>query len=68
MSNRWTDILDQAGDRNLGTTLIRLARLAESAHRHQAAERLKSSFRADGSAPRPLPPVHRGVLHTEVNA
>lgn len=73
------DISRRAGDANIGQTMIRLARLAESAHRYQAATatmdlRREDLDQADGCG---LGPVSSGgctdaadarrQVHTEVN-
>lgn len=44
------DIFRQAGDAHIGQTLVRLARLAEAAHRHEQASTLN---RMDWKAGRP---------------
>lgn len=38
---RWMTVVESASDPNLGRTLLRLARLAETAHRHAVADSLR---------------------------
>ncbi len=39
MSRRWKNILDGAGDENIGAALIRLAKMAQSVHEFEVADR-----------------------------
>lgn len=68
MSNGWKDIVNGAGDRNIGATLIRLAQLAERVHQAEVADRMTTAPRVDGATLRPIPPRTGGMLRTEVNA
>ncbi|MCE9590129.1 MAG: hypothetical protein K8S99_06360 [Planctomycetes bacterium] len=47
MSQRILDLFRKSGDASLGQTLIRLAALAEAAHRHEAAVGRWSAVRED---------------------
>lgn len=38
---RWMTVVESASDPNLGRTLLRLARLAETAHRHAVADSVR---------------------------
>ncbi|MEX0777207.1 MAG: hypothetical protein WD042_16000 [Phycisphaeraceae bacterium] len=79
MTPRLLDIARDANDANLGQTLLRLARLAETAHRYEAAmtaHQLPStvSTGANGLCPRPEVRPSRfpnasvaGSVHTEVD-
>jgi hypothetical protein len=42
---RWLDLIETAADEHLGTTLVRLAALAESAHRFERASALQRKDR-----------------------
>lgn len=55
MTNGWTDILNQAGDENIGAALVRLARLAEAVHRAESAELLRRQSLGGGVAAEPQP-------------
>ena len=71
------DISERAGDKNVGQTLLRLARLAEAAHRYEIARQSLNQFtedkrrvegldsRAAGTPPRTQVPG-AGSSHTEV--
>lgn len=73
MSNtKWLDILEQAGDADLGAALMRLARQAEALHRFEAAAQAPAdgTGEANGFATRPTVQPHRatvGQAHTEVS-
>ncbi len=71
MTPRLLDISRRAGDANLGQTLLRLARLAEAAHRFEMAP-VHSQSGIDGTIPMaPVPEPRRtasvvAANHTEV--
>ncbi len=68
VSNGWKDILEQAGDADLGAALIRLARQAAALHQFQAAGlRTESTMRMNGIIPGSTVQPHGGVRR-EVNA
>jgi hypothetical protein len=73
MADRWMDILDAAGDANLGQTILRLAGLAaeaDQAHRVAAlqAAALRTETRAHGSGPAPNVHARRqAAVHKEVD-
>jgi hypothetical protein len=74
------DIFRRSGDANLGQTLIRLARLAETSHRYTVAQQMAEAAREDqpgieGLNPRPTvapsPKIARtrsAQAHTEVGS
>jgi len=68
---RLLDILENAGDDHLGQTLVRLARLAEAAHRFDAARDLSQTCdRVHGCSPEVEVPVGRdgaAAARTEVS-
>ena len=47
MEPKLVDIFRRSGDANVGETLVRLARLAEAAHRHEVAQQMAASARDD---------------------
>ena len=73
------DIFKRSGDANIGQTLIRLAKLAEAAHRYDAADQMINRHREDharieginpGSALLECPPLDATRLdrvHKEVD-
>ena len=76
----WLSLHERSGDRTIGQTLIRLARLAASAHRYEVAMDLMDKDRRDdrqhGLGPAIHPPrkdAHGaatrqgGAVHKEVN-
>ena len=49
---RWTEVIDAAADAHVGQTLVRLAKLAASAHLHAtAADLRKDDVRIHGRVP-----------------
>ncbi|GAB4108222.1 MAG: hypothetical protein Kow00105_14630 [Phycisphaeraceae bacterium] len=68
----WLPLMRRSGSATLGESILRLASLAEAAHRLQAVKRdhPDEGFdgRADGSAPQDVVAVDLGGLgHTEVD-
>ena len=70
MSNDWKDILDRAGDDNLGATLIRLARQATALHQYQNPAMFPQTLEhgSAGADPDPMVPAQPGNVRMEVNA
>lgn len=44
----WLRLIERSGDASLGQTLVRLAKLAESVHQHDAAQRLHAGWLREG--------------------
>ena len=68
MARNVLEITELAGDENIGQTLLRLARLAETVHQFQSVEKqFRSSIRTD--APRSTNAPGRGSdpVRTEVD-
>jgi len=67
----WLPLIRSSGPQTLGQAVLRLATLAEAAHRYQATEAFLSNsasdIRVDGSAPQDVAAALRGLDHTEVD-
>lgn len=67
MSNSWKDILDRAGDRNIGATLMRLARQATALHQFEQVARQTDCGSAESGRDLVVS-AHPGNVRKEVNA
>ncbi len=68
----WLPVIRSSGSSTLGEAVLRLAALAESAHRRQISESYQAGgsamLRADGPAPRDVVAAESGGrLHKEVD-
>lgn len=53
MPGKWTRIIEQAGDENIGAALIRLAKAAGGVHMFEAARSVKSEGAVGGTGGTP---------------